>query len=59
MFFKNVNFWNKKVKISIKNGIFKNAFYKKNWAPLIQGPQKMFGGPHVAHGPHFGHVCYR
>jgi hypothetical protein len=22
-----------------------------------QGPQKKFGGPHAARGPHFGHVC--
>ncbi len=21
-----------------------------------QGPQKKFGGPHAARGPHFGHV---
>jgi hypothetical protein len=28
---------------------------KKN----TQGPQKKFGGPHAARGPHFGHVCTR
>ena len=25
---------------------------------LTQGPQKIFGGPHAARGPHFGHPCY-
>jgi|FrelakmetLWP11LW_1041352.scaffolds.fasta_scaffold301992_1 hypothetical protein len=56
MFFKNVIFWNKKVKISIKNGILGGAFYNKIEPPLTQGPQKKFGGPHVALGPHYGHV---
>ncbi len=31
-------------------------FTKKIEPPLTQGPQKKFGGPHVARGPHFGHV---
>jgi hypothetical protein len=34
--------------------IEKNNNYKNT-----QGPQKKFGGPHAAHGPHFGHVCHR
>ncbi len=25
---------------------------------LLQGPQKIFGGPHAARGPQFGHVWY-
>lgn len=24
---------------------------------LTQGPQKIFGGPHAARRPHFGHPC--
>jgi hypothetical protein len=24
---------------------------------MTQGSQNKFGGPHVAHGQHFGHVC--
>ncbi len=26
---------------------------------LTQGPQKIFGGPHVARGPHFGYPWFR
>jgi len=31
-----------------------SAFTIQHW-----GPQKFFGGPHVARGPQFGHPWYR
>jgi hypothetical protein len=56
MFFKN-SIFGEKIKIFIKNGILGSAFYENYEPPWPQGPQKKFGGPHEARGPHFGHVC--
>jgi hypothetical protein len=36
----------------LQNDILGGAFFKSKKAA------KKFGGPHLAHGPHFGHVCY-
>jgi len=36
-------------------GIFLTLITKMCVQNLSQGPQKIFGGLHVARGPHFGH----
>jgi hypothetical protein len=44
--------------LSQKRYVFKVFSYKMVYKSSFQGPQKMFGGPHAARGPQFGHVWY-
>jgi len=39
-------------------GIFLTYIAKLCIQNLTQGPQKIFGGSHMARGPHFGHPWY-
>jgi hypothetical protein len=45
-------------KTSIKVDLLQNYVHRHQQI-LLQGPQKIFGGPHAARGPQFGHVCNR
>ena len=59
-------FWLVFLLFTPKTGHF-NVFFLQNDAhsmhmhhySLLQGPQKIFGGPHAARGPHFGHPWTR
>jgi hypothetical protein len=50
------HFWLKNSKFSSKMAFFA-VHFTKILSPLkLKGPEKNFGGPHVALGPHFGLV---